>query len=268
MRTSGFIGLGLLLLSAVSTVQAACSDPAQLQAARAVITAGCNCEGSPSPDSYRRCATAILSPNVAGGAFSPGCASAARRCAARSVCGQAGKVSCCITRPGRPTRCKVTAPERCTALGGCGGSYPSCCDACGPTGCVSTTTTTTTSTTPSTTIPSCGFPCYQLGCCDPDEVCMPSPTTGYCFKFRCDPGEACNYGYACTGFPNPPPGFGMLCAGLPGSLCQLPGFGGPVALPCVPPSTCQSGRCCLASGEPCSSNSACCGGTCASGACN
>ena len=163
------------------------------------------------------------------------------------------------------------AGEACdgTAVGACGSCQPDC--TCGPAvcgngivespeqcdgvGCFNGLTGCSESCT------CCGYPCYEFGCCDPDEVCMPSPSTGYCFKFRCDPGESCNFGYQCTQFGT----LGSFCAGLPGSLCLLPDFGGGTPLPCVAPGSCQNGTCCLPAGEPCSGSSTCCSHSCDAG---
>ena len=112
----------------------------------------------------------------------------------------------------------------------------------------------------------CGYPCYEFGCCDPEEVCMPSPSTGYCFKFSCNQSESCGGGYECIDSPNPFFGTGKVCAGLPGYPCVLPTFGTPAIIPCVAPAIC-SGNCCSPAGEPCSYGGQCCSGTCDAGTC-
>jgi hypothetical protein len=113
----------------------------------------------------------------------------------------------------------------------------------------------------------CGYPCYAFGCCDPEEACMPYPSTGYCFKFTCNQNPACGYGFECIDSPYPffP---GKVCAGSPGTTCFLPDFTGGTVLPCVPPGVCQGGHCCLQGGEGCSDARSCCSGTCTDGTCS
>ena len=114
----------------------------------------------------------------------------------------------------------------------------------------------------------CGYPCYVFGCCDPEETCMPSPSTGYCFKFACNQSPRCDRGFECIDTPGFPEPTGKVCAGSPGNPCFLPNFTGGVILPCVPPGVCLGGVCCLQGGEGCSDARSCCSGTCTAGTCS
>ena len=147
-------GLAVILLLAARAAFAVCGDdPASataLAVARQTVAVACPCDGG-SRAVYRRCVSETTRGLVIADQLPAGCARAVRRCAARSSCGRPGTVACC--RPGRSgtTRCTITTAERCAAAGGCGGVFPSCCDACTTAGCATTTTTTTSSTTTTST---------------------------------------------------------------------------------------------------------------------
>ena len=150
----------LLVVAALETpVRAAtpCGDAAAIATARAALDARCACD-VPSHGVYVSCAAGEVRDLVGMQQVTRACGNAARRCAARSTCGKPGALTCCrVSRSGNP-RCKISTAERCQTSGGCVGNYTSCCDACGPAGCVPTTTTTTTSSTTTTTAapPVCG----------------------------------------------------------------------------------------------------------------
>ena len=121
----------------------------------------------------------------------------------------------------------------------------------------------------STTCQCCdGGVCGILGCCDPRDFCISGPSGyGSCFPTSCSPTHPCPSGYTCTTSSSPP---GDYCFGQNGSVCYspLPG-GGFFATGCVPPGVCGGGgRCCLPSGEGCSSGGSCCSGTCSGGMCS
>jgi hypothetical protein len=113
----------------------------------------------------------------------------------------------------------------------------------------------------------CGYPCYQFGCCDPEETCMPAPTTGYCWKFACAINPDCGPGYTCVDLGSYL--FGKTCVGELGSVCFFPTFTPPggIYLPCVGSVCGDGGRCCLPAGAACDGSGCCNGLTCTGGTC-
>jgi hypothetical protein len=106
--------------------------------------------------------------------------------------------------------------------------------------------------------------CSMFGCCDSADVCLPSPTFGFCFTSHCRPDHPCQSGYACT--PISPTD--SICVAQVGSACI---YFSPIA-PCAPPAVCPFSTtvsfCCLPPGEACASGTGCCSGTCSAGACS
>lgn len=106
--------------------------------------------------------------------------------------------------------------------------------------------------------------CSAFGCCDPDDVCLPSPTYGSCWPTRCRPDHPCPSGYTCTPFNATE----SICVAHVGQGCS---YLGRVIAPCAPPAVCppssSASFCCLPAGESCS-GSGCCSGTCTSGVCS
>lgn len=187
-----FVVLGF---AATQTALAKCGDvagdAAAVAAARAQVASDCNCAGAPKHGEYVRCAAAVATLRAAQGILPPQCKGAGRQCAARSTCGRPGAVTCCRTGPTGVTKCSIkSSAASCTAPNGgaaCVGPFPSCCDACTGTGCVTTTTTTTSTTTTSTSPTPCGstFPACN-GSCGPGAQCWPEEFPG--IGCQCLPG--------------------------------------------------------------------------------
>ena len=81
-----------------------------------------------------RCATHLAKAAVKAGTLPKQCKGAVKRCAAQSICGKPGFVTCCRTTAKGKTNCHIKSsaahckpPNHGTA---CVGSRPSCCDAC------------------------------------------------------------------------------------------------------------------------------------------
>ena len=149
MRTSTSMPMTLaLLLLAAPLAFANCEsdDPGgtKVAAARAQVAQDCPCDQSDPPavnhGAYVKCAVGIaqarstLDPSDAN--FLPKtCKGAVKKCAARSVCGKPGFVTCCITTD-TGTKCKTKKDAmHCTDADGtvsgtASSGCSSCCDAC------------------------------------------------------------------------------------------------------------------------------------------
>ena len=146
------------------------ADAAAVAAVRSDIDAHCDCESFSTHGSYVRCAGDIIRAAALRGDLRDECKGTVRRCAARSVCGKPGHVTCCRTRADGGTSCSIKRSSvSCRAPSGgtaCTGVYASCCDACSDHGCAMSTTTTTSTTTSTTAPPTCGD-----GACNGAETC-------------------------------------------------------------------------------------------------
>lgn len=142
--------LPLALTLTTSRAQARCgdgpTDAEEVAATRAEIAAECSCATAVKHSDYTRCARGVASSAVAAGALSPSCQSSIMRCANRSTCGRPDAVTCCVTNRSGKTTCSVKrSAAQCRAPAGghaCAGSFSSCCDACGPSGCLAPPTPT------------------------------------------------------------------------------------------------------------------------------
>jgi hypothetical protein len=134
--------VGAFVLGAAHGSFAKCGDDpgdaAKVQAAREAAAASCDCASFTNHGLYVKCVKDVAEaqanlppPNN----LPVQCKSAVKKCAAHSVCGKPGFVTCCITTP-KGTKCKTKKDEaHCTAKGGTvTGSATtgcsSCCDAC------------------------------------------------------------------------------------------------------------------------------------------
>jgi len=194
----------LLVLAARMSFAACGDDPgdqAAVAMAQAAVETACPCATATSRSEYIACARSVL---TAQSGLRPECRQSLARCAARSVCGRPGAVTCCRTRASGVTRCAVKKDaSRCTVpLGGsaCVGVRTSCCDAC-VAGACAPPPTTTTSTVPLT----CGYGPFPTcgGTCGPGDACLPSFSGGCeCFPAGpqpCGVTPACNEGICPTG---------------------------------------------------------------------
>src|SRR5262249_14789167 len=102
---------------------------------------------------------------IENGQLNPHCKGLVQRCAARSICGKPGAVSCCLTTAAGVTHCRIKRDaSHCTMPPGgmaCVGNYVSCCDACTASGCAPPAIPTPTPS-PSPTPTSCGGACPPI----------------------------------------------------------------------------------------------------------
>jgi hypothetical protein len=150
-------------------------DAAAVAGARAAIAAACDCAAAANHTTYLRCARTAALLRVGASSLPRRCLSTVMRCAAQSICGRPGAVTCCVTNHAQ-TRChlernagKCVAPKTGSA---CVGSVPSCCDACAAGSCATTPTTTVTTTTLPAAPCADGFGVVCSGSCPPAERCV------------------------------------------------------------------------------------------------
>jgi endo-1,4-beta-xylanase len=156
-----------LLLAGVTAGQAAArcgDDPGDQQAvaeARTQVNVTCDCFAAATHRDYVACAVGVADQRVAANLLPSACRATVKRCAAKSVCGKPGYVTCCRTTRSGKASCRIKkSPASCTPpAGGTArlGAFVGCCDACSvePGACpaVSTTTTAPPVTTTTTTLP-------------------------------------------------------------------------------------------------------------------
>jgi hypothetical protein len=109
-------------------------DEQDVLEARAEITATCDCPGAATHGEYVRCARGIVTARVGDGRLFRGCKQTVMDCAATSVCGRPGAVTCLRTDARGSGRCSIKSDgSRCVPPNGgtaCVGSGESCCDGC------------------------------------------------------------------------------------------------------------------------------------------
>jgi hypothetical protein len=130
MRTTIRIALTLTALLATSVSAAKPDKPdcaASLPAVQAAVAAApCDCATSTTHGQFVRCAGQVVKGMVASETLDRRCKGAMVRVFAKSSCGKADAVTCCL--PDRP--CRVKKSAACTRLGGTAGATPFCADAC------------------------------------------------------------------------------------------------------------------------------------------
>jgi hypothetical protein len=104
---------------------------ASLPAVQAVVAGNCDCAAATSHGQYVRCAGAVVKGLVADGTLGRTCKGAMVRVFAKSSCGKADAVTCCVPR-GTQTKCLVKKAAACEPRGGTPGATPFCADACVP----------------------------------------------------------------------------------------------------------------------------------------
>jgi len=151
LSTWASIVLGILLVTSAmpEVAVAACGDGpndlAALAATRDQVEATCSCRSASSHDEYVDCALGVISSSIASSDLPTPCASAAKRCARRSVCGRPGAVACFRTVAGETTCTIERKAIDCSAPEGgsvCGGLVSSCCDSCLEAACAAIPTPT------------------------------------------------------------------------------------------------------------------------------
>jgi hypothetical protein len=194
MSTTSLGALAMLvILSSSHAAGATCGDDSgdttAVAAARGEIATTCNCATATTHGGYVACARGVVEDRVDHDMLPPQCRAAVMRCVRRSTCGRPGAVTCCRTTV-VGSRCTIRRnDEQCVHAGGCVGSLASCCDACGPGGCVPTSTTTTLfpSTCGPSQYPSCG------GTCPSGQRCVPF------IESDCGVGGGVNHDCVCSG---------------------------------------------------------------------
>ena len=102
----------------------------------------CNCATSTNHGDYVKCVKGVANDRASQNPplLPKNCKGQVVKCAAKSVCGKGGFVTCCITKPSG-TKCKTKKDAmHCTDKEGIVGHCASCCDACpapGTPGCQS-----------------------------------------------------------------------------------------------------------------------------------
>jgi hypothetical protein len=157
MRLIAVLSGGILLLAAgVATAQKVDCEPARC-AVQQAITDNCSCDMVRNHGQYVKCVTHLVRQLSRDGTVPINCRGKIVRCAARSVCGKPGFVTCQIPVFGScdagacskgesqlpdgsctdktdclvGTKCKIArSVERCEARGGTVGSSPTCCSDC------------------------------------------------------------------------------------------------------------------------------------------
>jgi hypothetical protein len=124
------------LVGAAQGVYAKCdvtgTDAAAVAAARQDAKTMCPCASAANHGAYVKCVKGVA--NTLSSGQSPtlpkDCKGAVVKCAAHSVCGKPGFVTCCITK-NAVTKCKTkSSADSCTKAGGVMTGCSSCCDAC------------------------------------------------------------------------------------------------------------------------------------------
>jgi len=127
-------------------------DLHQVTTVRNLVAKACDCAGASNHGRYVSCVWRATVRAIRRGDLRPECSFKVVSCAARSACGKRDVVACCRTDATGRARCSLLHDAAtCTRLGGCVAAQPSCCNACGPDGCLSGASTTTTTTRPPTT---------------------------------------------------------------------------------------------------------------------
>ena len=137
MRAIGRILLvGTFVLGAAHTGFARCGDEpgddAAVAATRALAESTCHCATATNHGAFVKCVAGVANDQaVPNGPLPKNCKGAVKKCAAHSVCGKPGAVTCCITKNAE-TKCKIKKDtDHCTAKGGVVTvGCTSCCDAC------------------------------------------------------------------------------------------------------------------------------------------
>ena len=123
------------LLGVARVGDAACTDP-RVNTVRMGAEATCHCTTATNHGQYVKCVAAYAKSQVPAN-LDKNCTGAVKKCAAKSICGKPGSVTCCVTK-NAVTSCKTKkSVDQCTAKNGVvtGTLSPptgcsSCCDAC------------------------------------------------------------------------------------------------------------------------------------------
>jgi hypothetical protein len=151
---AGFAAIAMAI-GVAGEARARCTDDAAVALARAEVAIACPCGGFANHGQYVKCAAGVAKLLADAGTLPKSCKGSVVSCAARSTCGKPGFVTCCRTDKLGRTRCSIKkGADKCTAPKGgtaCVSLLSSCCDACGPGGCVPAPTPTPPAPTPTPT---------------------------------------------------------------------------------------------------------------------
>jgi hypothetical protein len=130
-------------MAGLASANCAKDDPtgAKTLAARQQVATDCMCDQTDPPSvthgQYVSCAAGVANARSSLDPSDPNflpktCKGAVKKCAAHSVCGKPGFVTCCLTNSTTgATSCKIKSLDtKCTDKGGTVGTCTSCCDAC------------------------------------------------------------------------------------------------------------------------------------------
>ena len=145
--------IALLVVALAISIAPVRAQEDSCEAARCAMQArlaSCNCATADNHGRYVSCVTHVIRQLVGEGLVPVNCKGKLVRCAARSVCGKPGFVTCnipvstcvsgfcandtahaCLTDFDCGTRCKTKSSDvRCTEAGGAVGASPTCCSSC------------------------------------------------------------------------------------------------------------------------------------------
>ncbi|HJQ85706.1 MAG TPA: hypothetical protein VKA21_16585 [Candidatus Binatia bacterium] len=137
----GVLFAGAVVFGASQAAFAKCGDnpgdDAAVLAARQQVASDCNCATAPNHGAYVKCAANVANTRASAepSLLPKNCKGAVKKCAAKSVCGKPGFVTCCVTK-NAVTKCKLKKDAtKCTDAGGvvsgtASTGCSSCCDAC------------------------------------------------------------------------------------------------------------------------------------------
>lgn len=126
-----------LALLALTTTPAAAGKPikpdcaAALPAVQTAVASSCDCAAAVTHGQYVRCAVGVVKGMVADGSLGRTCKGSMVRTFAKSSCGKADAVTCCVPKH-NGTQCLVKKAALCAKRGGTVGATPYCVDACNP----------------------------------------------------------------------------------------------------------------------------------------
>ncbi len=177
-------------------------DKSDVANARQAVAANCPCTGTANHGGYVSCAAQQANAVL----VNKSCSGFIKKCAARSICGRQGFVTCCRTNGTGRTMCAIKSrATACAAPNGgtaCVGQFPSCCDACTASGCATPPPLPSCSGPPDSACGSCpgGGECFIAGTQyshgGPGAVCV--ATSGPCVFSGCTLDTECPAGDACV----------------------------------------------------------------------
>lgn len=100
---------------------------AALATVEAAVAAACDCATAVNHGQYVRCAGKVVKSLASDGSVGRSCKGAMVRVFAKSTCGKADAVTCCVAGA-----CRVKKAAVCDHFGGTVGAGPFCADACNP----------------------------------------------------------------------------------------------------------------------------------------